>query len=140
VVPVQAFTGEGHAAWRICRGCTVTLGGLRSVVLTPVEQARIGTLVMRGSSRDSSTFTQVAGDQYSIHLPPAPPLPAMCTLPVDTVAFTGRGKELPGIITAVSTAAEAGRMVAIQAIDGMAGVGKTALAVHVRASGGWPVP
>jgi hypothetical protein len=50
-------------------------------VLTSVEQARIGTLVMQGSSRDSSTFTQVAGDQYSIHLPPVPPLPAMCTLP-----------------------------------------------------------
>jgi hypothetical protein len=34
-------------------------------VLMPVEQARIGTLVMRGSSRDSSTFNQVAGNQIT---------------------------------------------------------------------------
>jgi hypothetical protein len=34
-------------------------------VLTPVEQARIGTLVMQGSSRDSSTFNQVAGNQIT---------------------------------------------------------------------------
>ncbi|MGB8199178.1 MAG: tetratricopeptide repeat protein [Pseudonocardiaceae bacterium] len=88
---------------------------------------------MTGASHKGSTFTQVAGDQYRIHLPSAPPspLPAMCTLPVDTVAFTGRGKELHGIIAAVTAAAEAGRVVAIHAIDGMPGVGKTALAVHV---------
>ncbi|MGB6163052.1 MAG: hypothetical protein WCF33_05705 [Pseudonocardiaceae bacterium] len=34
-------------------------------VLTPPEQARIGTLIMRGSSRDSSTFNQVAGNQIT---------------------------------------------------------------------------
>ncbi len=37
-------------------------------VLTPVEQSRIGTLVMRGSSRDSSTFNQVAGNQITYRL------------------------------------------------------------------------
>lgn len=86
---------------------------------------------MTGTSHDSSTVTQVAGDRHNIYLPPPPPLPAMCTLPVDTVAFTGRGTELRGIISAVTAAAEAGRVVAIHAIDGMPGVGKTALAVHV---------
>ncbi|MGH3832715.1 MAG: ATP-binding protein [Pseudonocardiaceae bacterium] len=86
---------------------------------------------MSGTSQDSSTFNQVAGNQYNIQLPPAPPSPATCTLPADTAAFTGRGKELHDIITAVTAAAEAGRVVAIHALDGMPGVGKTALAVHV---------
>ncbi len=95
---------------------------------------------MTGASHEGSTFTQVTGDQYSIHLSPAPPLPAMCTLPVDTAAFTGRGEELRGIIAAVTAAAQAGRVVAIHAIDGMPGVGKTALAVHVahRVAGRFP--
>lgn len=86
---------------------------------------------MSGTSQDSSTFNQVADDQYNVHLPPAPPSPATCTLPADTAAFTGRGKELHDITATVTAAAETGRVVAIHAIDGMPGVGKTALAVHV---------
>jgi len=34
-------------------------------VLTPAEQTRIGTLIMTGSSHDSSTFNQVAGNQIT---------------------------------------------------------------------------
>lgn len=34
-------------------------------VLTPAEQARIGTLIMMGSSHGSSTFNQVAGNQIN---------------------------------------------------------------------------
>lgn len=33
--------------------------------LTPAEQARIGTLIMTGSSHGSSTFNQVAGNQIN---------------------------------------------------------------------------
>jgi tetratricopeptide (TPR) repeat protein len=50
------------------------------------------------------------------------------SLPPDTAAFTGRDEELGRIAAAVGEAAGAGRVVAI---DGMPGVGKTALAVHV---------
>jgi hypothetical protein len=85
---------------------------------------------MYGISREGSTFNQVAGDQYTLYLPP-PPLPANCTLPAVTAAFTGREKQVQDIIAAATTVAEGRRGVAIHAIDGMPGVGKTALAVQV---------
>jgi len=49
------------------------------------------------------------------------------TLPRDIASFTGRRDELQELMDA---AAEAGRVVSIHAIGGMAGVGKTAFAVH----------
>ncbi|MGW2214065.1 ATP-binding protein, partial [Nonomuraea sp. NPDC001684] len=60
--------------------------------------------------------------------PPPPPPPEMRTLPRDVVAFTGRDAELRHLLTA---AALSTGIVAIHAVDGMPGVGKTALAVHV---------
>jgi hypothetical protein len=51
------------------------------------------------------------------------------TLPADTASFTGREEQLAEITA--TAAAHAGRVVAIHAIDGMPGVGKTTLAVHV---------
>jgi hypothetical protein len=53
------------------------------------------------------------------------------SLPPDTVAFTGRSEELDQITAAVAGAAGPGGVVMVGAIDGMPGVGKTALAVHV---------
>jgi DNA-binding SARP family transcriptional activator len=53
-----------------------------------------------------------------------------CSLPPDTAAFTGRQAELGRITAAVTQAAGSGGVVAICAIGGMPGVGKTALAVH----------
>jgi superfamily I DNA and RNA helicase len=52
------------------------------------------------------------------------------TLPRDVASFTGRERELAALVQAVADAAESGRVVGICAIGGMAGVGKTALAVH----------
>jgi len=49
------------------------------------------------------------------------------TLPRDIASFTGRQRELQELVDAV---AAAGGVVGIHAIGGMAGVGKTALAVH----------
>jgi tetratricopeptide (TPR) repeat protein/transcriptional regulator with XRE-family HTH domain len=49
------------------------------------------------------------------------------TLPRDIASFTGRQEELQAL---VSAAAGAGGVVGIHAIGGMAGVGKTAFAVH----------
>ena len=52
------------------------------------------------------------------------------SLPPDTAAFTGRHAELGTITASVTAAAGSGGVVAICAIDGMPGVGKTTLAVH----------
>jgi tetratricopeptide (TPR) repeat protein len=52
---------------------------------------------------------------------------ARFSLPPDAAAFTGRGEEMIAIMAAVTGAAAAGGVIAI---DGMPGVGKTALAVH----------
>ncbi|WP_181442533.1 AfsR/SARP family transcriptional regulator [Streptomyces tateyamensis] len=63
---------------------------------------------------------------------PAPAAPAYTprnSLPRDVADFTGRGAETDRLLTAA--AAPATNAVVISAIDGMAGVGKTALAVHV---------
>ena len=60
------------------------------------------------------------------------PLPAAAevrySLPPDAAAFTGRDEELSTV--AAAGAARAGGVVAVHAIGGMPGMGKTALAVH----------
>jgi tetratricopeptide (TPR) repeat protein len=73
---------------------------------------------------------------YPAHLDAGlPPVPAAAaevrySLPPDTAAFTGRGEELSQVTAAVAGAAGTGGVVAVRAIDGMPGAGKTALAVH----------
>ena len=52
------------------------------------------------------------------------------TLPRDIASFTGREPELTYLVTAVAEAASSGEVVSICAIGGMAGIGKTTLAVH----------
>src|SRR4029077_14464175 len=52
------------------------------------------------------------------------------TLPRDIASFTGRGAELRRLLGDVAAAAACGGVVGICAIGGMAGIGKTTLAVH----------
>jgi tetratricopeptide (TPR) repeat protein len=63
---------------------------------------------------------------------PAAPTPAAVrySLPPDTTGFTGREEELARIAAVAAMATAPGRVMAIGAIGGMPGVGKTALAVH----------
>jgi hypothetical protein len=58
---------------------------------------------------------------------PAPPRPA--ELPGDLATFTGRAAELESLL-ALGPGDESPSAVVISSIDGMAGIGKTALAVH----------
>jgi tetratricopeptide (TPR) repeat protein/transcriptional regulator with XRE-family HTH domain len=61
-------------------------------------------------------------------------------LPRDIGSFTGRRADLAGLVAAVDVLATSGGVVGIHAIDGMAGIGKTAFAVHAahRLAGAFP--
>ena len=63
-------------------------------------------------------------------VPGMPPAVALRTLPRDTAAFTGRTGELDRLVAAVCETAAVGGVIGIHAVDGMAGIGKTAFAVH----------
>ena len=52
------------------------------------------------------------------------------TLPRDIAGFTGRQDELNRLLAALTSVAADGGVIGIHAIDGMAGIGKTTLAVH----------
>jgi tetratricopeptide (TPR) repeat protein/transcriptional regulator with XRE-family HTH domain len=62
------------------------------------------------------------------------------TLPRDIAAFTGRAGELERLLSGLAGAAAGGGVVGICAIGGMAGIGKTTLAVHAahRLAGRFP--
>jgi len=61
-------------------------------------------------------------------------------LPRDTASFTGREGELARVLEALASEAAGDVVLGIHAIDGMAGIGKTALAVHAahRLAGSFP--
>jgi tetratricopeptide (TPR) repeat protein len=98
--------------------------------------AWIRVLGLAGSPPGRGTVPIAPGRTALSHLTrPVRSLPASSsgvryTLPPDAAAFTGREEELNVISASVRRAAKVGRVVAIHAIDGMPGVGKTTLAVH----------
>jgi tetratricopeptide (TPR) repeat protein len=112
------------------------------------QRLRDAGLVVRGFTSDASlelevfhALTDVTGSARSAVPGSAPSaLEVRYSLPADTAAFTGRDDELGRITVAVTDAAGAGGVVAIHAIGGMPGVGKTALAVHAahRLRSGFP--
>jgi DNA-binding SARP family transcriptional activator/tetratricopeptide (TPR) repeat protein len=61
---------------------------------------------------------------------PAAPVVRPAQLPADLPAFTGRRGELARLNSLLTARTQRGPAVVITAIDGMAGIGKTALAVH----------
>jgi tetratricopeptide (TPR) repeat protein len=86
------------------------------------ELRRVHVGILQGDTRADDP----APTATTAELAPAPPRPAQ--LPADLASFTGRVTELAELLAAASTAEPV--TVIISAIDGMAGVGKTALALH----------
>jgi len=68
-------------------------------------------------------------DDSPLQAVPDTAAPVRYSLPADTAVFTGRDQEVGLITGAVAAAADRGTVM-IYAIDGMPGLGKTALAVH----------
>lgn len=84
-------------------------------------------------AQDSDRVYQAAGNQYIYEHGPSGrrPGPVINTLPRDIAAFTGRKEELARITASVIRSGESSsEVIPIYAIEGMPGVGKTALAVH----------
>jgi tetratricopeptide (TPR) repeat protein len=86
----------------------------------------------------TAAWEQLSRDCGSVHAAGAMVAGVRSSLPPDTAAFTGRAAELELM---AAEAALAGRgMVAVRAITGMPGAGKTALAIHAahRLAGEFP--
>ena len=100
------------------------------------ETARLLADALRLSGQERSLFEAAARGRVPAGASAAA---ATRTLPRDIAGFTGRGAEL-GLLMAQLTDAAGGGVVGIHAIGGMAGVGKTTLAVHAahRLAGRFP--
>ncbi len=97
------------------------------------ETARLlaAALDLTGQVRDDFEAAAALGTvRRAPQPPPGGPAVATRTLPRDIGAFTGRESELRQLVDSAASTARSGGVVAIHAIGGMAGVGKTALAVH----------
>ena len=82
-------------------------------------------------AREGERIYQSAGSQiFLTHQPTAAPAVPCNILPRDNAGFTGRARELADLVDNVTQRAEARTIIPVYAIDGMAGVGKTAFAVH----------
>jgi tetratricopeptide (TPR) repeat protein len=78
---------------------------------------------------DTAGHGMLARLPAAVAVPGTQPAVVLRTLPRDTAAFTGRTDELNQLMATVSWTAGGG-VIGIHAVDGMAGVGKTAFAVH----------
>jgi tetratricopeptide (TPR) repeat protein len=110
-------------------------GGARGRALAPLgdqlsdDLAHLqGPRVESVAGRVADVFTEVRaklGDALAIAVPTA-----IHSLPADVATFTGRQAEMDRLLQALPSRESTGGVVRIDAIDGMAGVGKTAFAVH----------
>jgi DNA-binding SARP family transcriptional activator/tetratricopeptide (TPR) repeat protein len=130
------------------------LHDLHQRILTADPDLAVGAAVIRQGAAgglSGSSSSQVAGETAELKMParwmngpdavprmPAggevepPPVPAVMPrqLPGQVRHFVGRAGELERLSALAEEAADSGAAVVISAIGGMAGVGKTALAVH----------
>jgi tetratricopeptide (TPR) repeat protein/transcriptional regulator with XRE-family HTH domain len=109
----------------------------RGINLTPrKETARLlaDALQLAGPARaafEAAARGRTAGGEIPARGWPASGMAAATrTLPRDIASFTGRESELLQLVGAAAGAAGSGGVVGIHAIGGMAGIGKTTLAVH----------
>ena len=140
-----AYTGLAvHRAARICaaaRGGQVLVSQAAQTIIEDEEEESGFTLVDLGErelkdlDRPVRLF-QLAAPGLDTWDSPAAGRPGggvaatARTLPRDIASFTGRQQELQVLVDAAAGAAGPGGVVGIHAIGGMAGVGKTAFAVH----------
>lgn len=127
---VNAETGQSfyedvsvERDWLMGQTADAIIAALRSVV----AQGSIAELVHALNASDMSAQVNALSRQL-IQLTPA--AAATRTLPRDIPSYTGRQSDLDRLMQAVAIPAALGGVVEVHAIDGMAGVGKTAFAIH----------
>jgi tetratricopeptide (TPR) repeat protein len=126
----------GNAVIGVVRSHNLAAGG-QSLTVTPLtaidglpEQSRrrlweaLGVANPEELPRLPATTTDIAAAESMIHFP-------VRTLPRDIPDFTGRDAEVAYVMDALRTGSSATHSLAIHAVDGMAGIGKTSLAVHI---------
>jgi tetratricopeptide (TPR) repeat protein/transcriptional regulator with XRE-family HTH domain len=96
--------------------------------VTAEEPVAVGERLLVPSPESSPDAAEVRArlEELTVSAPAAPAR----TLPRDIGSFTGRKDEVRELMQAVSHRVASGGVVGIHAIEGMAGIGKTALAVH----------
>ena len=127
----QLRTGAGLTQEELAEAASVSVRSIRDLergrVATPQkETVRLLADALCLSNQARAGFEAVARS----HSAPGGVAASTRTLPRDIASFTGRQRELAELMVAVNGAADAGRVVGIHAIGGMAGIGKTAFAVH----------
>ena len=97
----------------------------RAIMSAPQDTGRSSGVQIHGATItvDPAIVTAVAAGASS-------PASVRRTLPRDIQEFTGRDEELQALLNAIEEGTKTGKPVLICAIDGMAGVGKTTLAMH----------
>jgi tetratricopeptide (TPR) repeat protein/transcriptional regulator with XRE-family HTH domain len=126
----QLRTGAGLTQEELAEAASVSVRSLRDLergrVATPQkETVRLLADALRLTGPARAGFEAAARS----HSAPGGAT-SMRTLPRDIASFTGRQRELAELMAAVTGAADTGGVVGIHAIGGMAGIGKTAFAVH----------
>ena len=117
-----------HEAFRSQLMLALYRAGLRddaTAVYGAYEESLLDELGLEPSAELRELHEAVVRRDPALALPPDPNAPRQ--LPADTRVFTGREAELTEL---VSAAGEVARTLVISALDGLGGIGKTALAVH----------
>jgi tetratricopeptide (TPR) repeat protein/transcriptional regulator with XRE-family HTH domain len=119
--------GLAEAAGLSVRSISDLERGINQTARKDTARLLADALNLTGDTR--AEFVAIARGRPAVPVPSGPGSPAgVRTLPRDIGSFTGREPELREMVSA--TASRPGSVVGIHAIGGMAGVGKTAFAVH----------
>ncbi|MEV1000574.1 BTAD domain-containing putative transcriptional regulator [Nonomuraea sp. NPDC050202] len=134
LIRILAATGQQAAAFAVFHTLRDRLVEELGVDPGPEVSAAHAALLSAPAAPPAQPARPAPSAQFA---PPAPPAVVPAQLPVDLASFTGRHDQVAELLDLVPGAPHT---VLINAIGGMAGIGKTTLAIHVahRLAGRFP--